>query len=133
MYPRIALAGLNASQSPGHDNPVISIQRHHIRDAAQCNKIEIVRQVWWRPIIVLKPVAFAQSCPQRQQNIEYDPDAGQAFAWKFISTLLRIDDCIGIGQYCRRQVVVGNEHFDIQCMGMINADITGDAIIDRND
>ena len=54
-------------------------------------------------------------------------------ARKRASGLIRIDDQRGRGKRRRRQVVVGDQHFDAACRGRGDAVVAGDAVVDGDD
>ncbi len=77
--------------------------------------------------------ALAQFGAQREQHVEHDADAGDAFRREGAAGLVGIDDAVGVGQRRAGQVVVGDQRGDAEFAGAGDAFEAGDAVVDGDD
>ena len=126
--PRAGATGAQALQAGRHQQPIVAIEAHHIRDRAERDQVEKFAQVGFGA--PLPGAALAQHGAGGEQDIEHHADAGQMLAGEWAAVLVGIDQHRGIGQDRARQVMIGDQHLHPGRAGVGHAVQAGHAVVD---
>jgi len=122
-----SLTGADALEPLFDEDAVVVVEPNHVGHGAERDDVEPLREIGFG--LAGKGIALAQLGAQRHQHIKHHADAGEMLAWKGAAGLVRIDDqCVR--NRVAGQVVIGDDHFDAQLAGALDAGMAGDAVVD---
>ncbi len=130
-HPRIAGARAQALQSLRDQDAVVCIERHHVGDRAQRDQVGQRAQVRLRAAV--EPAPAAQLGAQREHHVEHHADARDRLGRKRAARLVRVDDAFRLGKRIAREMVIGDECGDAECLRASHPLDACDAVVYRHD
>jgi hypothetical protein len=124
-------AGADARQAVRDERPIDPVEAYDVGDGAERDEIEQRPEIGLRAVRELTPVP--QHGAGREQHVEHDTDPGKMLSRKRAPALIGIDDQRGRGKRRRREVVVGDQHFETERRGRRDAVMARDAVVDGHD
>ena len=124
-HPCGAASGADTREALRHEHPIVGVERHDVRDRAECDEIEPVRRRRQRRVTE-RPM-------QGGHHVEGHADTGQRGRGKTRVWQIRVDDHVGRRQLGTGKVMIGDEHVDTEraCRG--DAGQAGDTVVDGDD
>jgi hypothetical protein len=128
LYARDGAACTNTFEALLDENAVVVVQRHDVGNGAQGDEVQVLRCGFRSAgdTLAIEPAA------ERRHQVKSDADTSQVAARELTARQIRIDDDIGCGQFCCRQVMIRDEHLDATVTGFADACNTRNSVIDRD-
>ncbi len=122
------MPGAHTRQALLHQHSVVVVQRYNIGDRTECYKIQITRRNLGSTNL---PLLFQQA-PYSGHQIKGNTDTGEIAAGKSTALEIRIYDYCCVRQFVARQMMVRDQHRNLQLVRSCDAVGTGDAVIDSD-